>query len=122
MLQHLILEVLILDNWVTHLLFDFKVSCEKSWLVNLSKRLQTKLQIRVAVETLYDCGGKSLFAVYKDLFKMEDERKNMIEYGVATENYRKLVSRDDSASIDANDQATLGAVIYNIFSKNKECV
>ena len=73
----------------------------------------------MAGETLYDSGGECLFAVYKDLIKTEDESKNIIEYCVATENYRKLVSGDDSASIDANDQATLGVVMYNIFSKNQ---
>ena len=73
----------------------------------------------MAGETLYDCGGESLFAAYKDLFKTKDKRKNMIEYGVATENYSKLVSGDDRASTDANDQATLDAAMYKISSKKQ---
>ena len=44
----------------------------------------------------------------------------MVEYGIASENYRKLVSGDDSASIDANDGAVADALMYNIFQKGQK--
>ena len=52
-----------------HLRFDFKVTGGKSCF----------LIIEVAGQTVYDCGGESLFAIYKDLLKTPEERKNMIE-------------------------------------------
>ena len=40
---------------------------------------------------------KAVLEVYKDLWKSDYKRDNMIEYGVANENIRKMMSKDDSA-------------------------
>ena len=88
-----------------HLLFYFKLSNTKtSFLNNLSKLLQNRLQIRLAGETVYDNNGESLYSVYKDLYKTNSQRDNMIEYGIGSQNLRKLISKDDSGA--TSDDAT----------------
>ena len=49
------------------LLFDFKaVNTKIHFLNNLSKQLQSRLQIRLAGETVYDNSGESDWGTYKD--------------------------------------------------------
>ncbi len=48
--------------------------------------------------------------VYKDLWLPDKRREDMSEYGIATENLRKLMSGDDSASTsDKADNALFKA-------------
>ncbi len=48
--------------------------------------------------------------VYKDLWLPDEQREDMSEYGIATENLRKLMSGDDSASTsDKADNALFKA-------------
>ena len=82
-----------------HLLFDLKISNTKThFLNNLSRLLQKRLQIRLAGETAYDNNGESLYGVPKDLYKSNSQRANMIEYGIASENLTKFISKDDSGA------------------------
>ena len=82
-----------------HLLFDFKVSNTKSsFLNNLSNLLQNRYHIRLAGETVYDNSRESLYDIYKDLYKTNSGRDNMIEYGIGSTNLRKLISKDDSGA------------------------
>jgi hypothetical protein len=53
--------------------------------------------IRVGGEIVYDNNGESLIEVYRDLWKINSKRENMIEYGIMNENTRKLLSKDDTA-------------------------
>ena len=80
---------LVLGN--LHLLFTFKVSNTKSWFLNLSKMLQKRLRIRLAGETVYDNNAENMYDVYKDLWKTNSQRLDMIEYGIASKNIRKLI-------------------------------
>ena len=63
-----------------HLLFTFKVSNTKSWFLNnLSKTLQKRLRIRLAGETVDDNNADNMYEVYKDLWKTNSQRLDMIE-------------------------------------------
>lgn len=57
-----------------------------------------RLQIKFAGETVYDNKNENLLVVYMDLWKSRIERDQMIEYSVAGENLRKLISKDDSGT------------------------
>ena len=45
--------------------------------------------------------------VYKDLWLPDERREDMSEYGIASENFRKLMSGDDSASTANKDDNAL---------------
>ena len=87
------------------MLFNFKNSNTKSWFLNnLSKLLKSRLVIKFAGEIVYDNTGESILEVYKDLWKPEYERADMIQYGIGTENVRKLISKDDSGASSGTTQ------------------
>ena len=72
------------------LVFNFKNSNTKSWFLNnLSKLLKKRFIVKFAGEIVYDNTGESLLEIYKDLWKPEYERSDMVEYGIAQENLRK---------------------------------
>ena len=89
----------------------FENSNTKSWFKNnLGRLLCEELQVRIGSNTLYNNAKESLIMVYKDLWLPDDRRKNMSEYGIASENLRKLMSGDDSASSsDKGDNALFNA-------------
>ena len=104
-----------------HLVFDFEVTGTKSlFLNNLSKTLQKRLQIRLVGETVYDCGAEGLLSTYKDLWKSSSERTDMIEYGLANQNTRKLISGDDTGATSGDAQKISDALIYGIYSKKQK--
>ena len=47
-------------------------------------------------EVVYINRGESLMEVYKDLWRSAAKRASMLEYGIANENIRKMLSKDDS--------------------------
>ena len=99
-----------------HLLFDLKVSNTKtSFLNNLSKLLQNRLHIKLAGETVYDNNGESFYSVYKDLYKTNSQRDNMIEYGIGSQNLRKLISKDDSGATSGDATKVSEKLMYDIF-------
>ena len=104
------------------LLFNFKNSNSKSWFMNnLSKLLKKRLVVKFAGEIVYDNSGESLLEVYKDLWKPDFIRADMIEYGIGNENMRKLISKDDSAASSGNTQKTSDKLMFDIFG-TKQCM
>ncbi len=80
----------------------------KSWFKNnLGRLLYDELQIRIGSEPVYDNKKESLIMVYKDLWLPDERREDMSEYGIASENLRKLMSGDDSASSSNKDDNAL---------------
>ncbi len=77
---------------------------------NIGRLLCEKLLVTFAGEVVYDNNHESLIMVYKDLWLSDKCRKDMSEYGIASENLRKLMSGDDSASTsDKDDNALFNA-------------
>ena len=77
-----------------NLQFDLKNANAKSWFPNnLSKLLCERPVIKFAGEVVYDNTGESVLSVYKDLWKASIERDDMVEYRIAGENLRKLMSK-----------------------------
>ena len=71
----------------------------KSWFLNnLGRLLVKELQVMVGSrEACYTNDQDNLYSVYKDLWLPEDQRKNMADVGIMSENARKLMLADDSA-------------------------
>ena len=88
-----------------YLTAEFKNKNTKSWFLNnVGKLLVEGLSVTVGGEVAYDNIEESTYRVYEDLWKSEKQRKNMIYNGIADENTRKLMSKDDSADkSDASD-------------------
>ena len=107
-----------------HLLFTFKVSNTKSWFLNnLSKMLQKRLKIRLAGETVYDNNAENIHKGYKDLWKSNSQRLDMTEYGIASKNIRKLISKDDSGATSGDSQKVSDALMLSIYgNKQKICL
>ena len=81
-----------------YLTADFKNENTKSWFLNnVGKLLVSKLKVKVGGEKAYENDSESIYRVYEDLWISEKQRKNMIYNGIANENTRKLMSKDDSA-------------------------
>ena len=77
---------------------------------NIGRLLCEKLLVTFTGEVVYDNNRESLTMVYKDLWLSDKCRKDMSEYGIASENLRKLMSGDDSASAsDKDDNALFNA-------------
>ena len=83
----------------------------KSWFKNnIGKLLCEELQVRIGSEPVYDNKKESLIMVYKDIWLPDERREDMSEYGIASENLRKLMSGDHSASSsNKNDNALFKA-------------
>ncbi len=81
---------------------------------NIGRLLCEKLMVTFAGEVVYDNNRESLIMVYKNLWLSDKCRKDMSEYGIASENLRKLMSGDDSTSAtDKGDNA-----LFNPLSTN----
>ena len=83
----------------------------KSWFKNnIGRLLCERLVVRFAGNVVYDNIYENLFMVYKDLWLSDKCRNDMSEYGISSENLRKLMSGDDSASTsNKNDNALFNA-------------
>ena len=104
-----------------HLLFNFKVSDTKSWFLNnMLKMLQKRLVVRLAGETVYDNSVENIYEVYKDLWKTNSQRLDMVEYGIAGEDLRKLISKDDSGAKTGTTQKVSDALILSIYEHKKK--
>ena len=80
-----------------HLLYNFKSKNTKSWFrQNLARGLVEGLQVKVGGEVAYDCTHESLIKTFEDLWLDKQEREEMVEYGIGSENLRKLISGDDT--------------------------
>ena len=79
-------NVVIVPNTI-ELEFTFKSKNNKSWFLNNLGRLLVKdLTIMTGGTKIYENTGESIFGTYCDLWKSEEERKDMLKYGVASEN------------------------------------
>ena len=87
----------------------------------MSKLLKRRLVVKFAGEIVYDNTRESLLEIYKDLWKPDYERLDMIEYGIGNENVRKLISKDDSAASSGNPQKVSDKLMFDIFG-NKQCL
>ena len=98
-----------------NIMFDFKNANVKSWFNNnLSKLLTKELTVKMAGEVVYSNTGESVIGVYKDLWKTSRERDDMVEYGVANENLRKLISKDDSGAASGDEAKVSDALMYAV--------
>jgi hypothetical protein len=99
-----------------NLLFDFKNANTKSWFLNnLAKLLSQRLQIKLAGETVYDCSGEYLYGVYKDMWLTVGDRDKMIECGLADENLRKLMSKDDSGATTGDTTKVSDVLMFSVY-------
>ena len=81
-----------------YLTADLKNENTKSWFLNnVGKLLVKKLLVKIGSKKAYENDSESIYRVYEDLWITEKQRKNMIYEGIANENTRKLMSKDDSA-------------------------
>ena len=95
--------------------FKFINSNTKSWFKNnLGRLLVDRLTITVEGKNVYENTGESLMEVYKDLWRSEEDRDNRQGFGLANENVRKLVSKDDSANKSAKTDGVLDVTIANM--------
>ena len=98
-----------------HLLFNFKNNNSKSWFLNnLSKLLTNRLVIKLGGETVYGNSGESHIAVYKDLWRTKTDRAQAVEYGIARENRRKFISKDDTGANSGNAAKVSDGLMYSI--------
>ena len=101
--------------------FDFKNKNDKSWFWNnLSKLLCERFVAKFAGETVYDNTGESVLNVYKDLWKSEIERNDMIEFGIGGENFRKLISKDVSGATSGNTSKVSDKLMYDTFETKQK--
>ena len=98
-----------------NLMFDFKSKNTKSWFQNnLSKLLTKELTLKMAGEVVFSNTGESVMEVYKDLWRTPKERGNLIEYGIANENLRKLISNDDSGATTGDVGKVSDGLMFNV--------
>ena len=98
-----------------NLMFDFKNANDKSWFHNnLGKLLTKELTVKMAGEVVFSNTGESIMEVYKDLWKTSKERDNMVEYGIANENLRKLISKDDTGASSGDDNKVSDALMFAV--------
>jgi hypothetical protein len=77
--------------------------------------LNQRLQIKLAGETVYDCSGEYLYGVYKDMWLTKGDRGKMIECGLADENLRKLISKDDSGATTGDTTKVSDALMFSVY-------
>ena len=68
---------------------------------------------------VYQNTGESMMEVYKDLWRSNEDRDNRQEFGLANENVRKLVSKDDSGNKSAKTDAVLDLTIAKMCDRMK---
>ena len=99
--------------------FKFNNSNTKSWFKNnLGKLLVDILSINVQGVEVYQSTRESMIEVYKDLWRSEEDRNNRQE-GIANENVRKLVSKDDSGNKSTKTDGVLDLTIANMCDRMK---
>ena len=91
-------------------------SCFKN---NIGRLLCEKLLVAFAGEVMCDNNRESLIMVYEDLCLSDKQRKDMSEYGIASENLRKLMSGDDSASTTNKKKTMTQRSVQCAWKENK---
>ena len=100
--------------------FKFNNSNTKSWFLNnLGRLLVDQLCIKVQGVQVYQNTGESMLEVYKDLWRSDVDRENRQQFGIANENVRKLISKDDSADKAAKTDGVLDTTVAGIYDRMK---
>ena len=100
--------------------FKFTNSNTKSWFLNnLGHTIVERLSVNIQGKEVYQCTGESMMEVYKDLWMSEEDRKNRQEFGIANENVRKLILKDDSANKATKTDAVLDLKVANMCDRMK---
>ena len=103
-----------------HLRFNIAVTGTKSYFMNnLSKLLIGRMQIKVGSMSVYDNSGENYYRVYKDLFRSKIDRSHSVEYGIANENIRKLISGDDTGASSGDAQKVSDALMKTVFERQQ---
>ena len=83
--------------------FKFKSKNNKSWFKNNVGRLLTsRFKVSVGGVPVYNYGDEAKLNIYKDLWLTDEERSDMLSYGVASEDVRKLWSGFEPKPTDAD--------------------
>jgi hypothetical protein len=81
-----------------NLILKLESTNTKAWFLNNTNRLLCKdLKIYFAGQKVYDNPFEHLFRIYEDLWLHSWERNRMQDFGIMSENMRKLLANDDSA-------------------------
>ena len=100
--------------------FKFSNSNTKFWFLNnLGRLLVDRLSVNVQAVEVYQNTGESIMEVYKDLWRSDDDRDNRQDFGIANENIRKFVSKDDSANKITKTDGVLDLTIANMCDRIK---
>ena len=100
--------------------FKFTNSNTKSWFLNnLGRLLVDRLSVNVQGVEVCQNTRESMMEVYKDLWRSDEDRDNRQEFGLANENVRKLVSKDDSGSKATKTDGVLDLTIANMCDRMK---
>jgi len=79
---------------------------------NLSRNLISRMRISYGGEVLQDLNRFDIYATYKDMFLMKDQRENMLREGISSVNMHKLrAGAGDKVTTDAAEVNL--AAIYN---------
>ena len=98
--------------------FKFNNSNTKSWFLNnLGRLLVDRLSIKVQGVEVYQNTGESILEVYKDLWRPDPTNRQ--DFGIAAENVRKLISKDDSADKSAKSDGALDTAIAGMCDRMK---
>ena len=76
-------------------MFDIKVGNKNHFKNNLSKLLQSRLEIKYAGEVIYENSHESVFETYMDKWLSKSIQDDLLEHGLGSQNWRKLTSKDD---------------------------
>ena len=68
---------------------------------------------------IYQNTGEGMLGAYKDLWRSEEDRKKRQEFGLANENVRKLMSKDDSGDKTTKTDGILDLTVANLFDRMK---
>lgn len=99
-----------------NLVFGLKIGITKNYMKNnFSKLLQSRLEIRYGGEVIYDNTSESIFEVYRDKWLSKSHRDDMMEYGIGSENWRKLTSEDDSGATSGSTEKVQDRLMSDIF-------
>ena len=99
-------DVLVQDS--LNFCFDFSLgSNTKSWFRNnLSRILQSRLEIQMEGQKIYENPKESFFEVYSDLWRSNEVRQNSHQFGICNLITRKLIcGSDDGASSGSDGKA-----------------
>ena len=82
--------------------FKFKSANNKSWFKNnLARLLLGDLEVKIGDVVVYKLADTSNVGIYQDLWLSEEEREDMVEKGLGSEDFRKLCSGFEPAPSDA---------------------